>query len=186
MLHAIWKGGSLRSWIALGMAVAVLPLATSAFFGYSLLSRGVLASFQDIAARQREQIDPTQRLRLLIVGASAPLDDFMDEGDPRDPLRYRGVRRQVEAAFASLHTRMSADAELGVMVERARDDWTAADRLATEAMSVHRVPGDPHGAELMDGFHGLAASSADKLGAVYDQLAGDLHRDYDTGRSGWH
>lgn len=83
MLHTIWKGASLRSWVALGMAIAVLPLAASAVGGYVMLNRGVIASFQDVAARQRDQIDPTQRLRLLIWDAVPPLDEFVDEGDPR-------------------------------------------------------------------------------------------------------
>lgn len=180
MLHVIWKGGSLRSWIALGMAIAVLPLAASALAGYLMLSRGVVASFQDVAARQRDQIDPTQRLRLLLLDAATPLDDFMDEGNPRQPPAYRALRERIEAMFADVHDHMRSDSELRTLVARARDDWTAADRLAAEALSVRRVPGDPHGAVLMDGFHGLIGSAVDKLGAVYDGLASNLRNDHDA------
>jgi diguanylate cyclase (GGDEF)-like protein len=180
MLHAIWKGASLRSWVALGMAIAVLPLAASAVGGYLMLNRGVIASFQDVAARQRDQIDPTQRLRLMIWDAVPPLDAFMDEGDPRQPHEYRAMREQIEAAFAGLHADMRSDRELQTLVERARDDWTAADRLATEAISVRRAPGDPHAAELMDSFNGLVISSVDKLGAVYGHLAATLRADHDS------
>ncbi|HEY4101846.1 MAG TPA: hypothetical protein VGM20_13310, partial [Gemmatimonadales bacterium] len=73
MLHAIWKGGSLRSWISIGMAVAIFPLGASAIGGYLVLDRGVVASFQDVVARQRNQLDPTQRLRLLLADATEPL-----------------------------------------------------------------------------------------------------------------
>jgi HAMP domain-containing protein len=180
MLHTIWKGASLRSWVALGMAIAVLPLAASAAAGYVMLNRGVIASFQDVGARQRDQIDPTQRLRLLIWDAVPPLDAFMDEGDPRRPREYRALREQIETAFADLHARMQSDPELRTLVERARDDWTAADRLATEALSVRRAPGDPHGAELMDSFNGLIISAVDKLGAVHGDLEATLRADHDS------
>jgi diguanylate cyclase (GGDEF)-like protein len=180
MLHAIWKGGSLRSWIALGMAIAVLPLAASAVAGYLLLTRGVMASFQDVAARQRDLVDPVQRLRLLLLDAETPLDDFTDEGDPREPVAYRASRERIEAMFADLHGAIHTDAELRTLVERARDDWTAADRLAGEALSVRRPAGDPHGAELMDGFHGLVLSAVDKLGAVYHDLENDVRLDHDA------
>jgi diguanylate cyclase (GGDEF)-like protein len=190
MLHTIWKGGSLRSWIAFGMAVAVLPLAVAALGGYWWLSRGVVSSFQDVAARQRNEIDPTQRLRLLLVQAETPLDDYMDDGDAREPAAYRALREQIESVFATVHQRMSRDAELQSQVARARDDWTAADRIAANALAVRRPPGDTTGEVLMDQFHGLDRSAVDKLGAVYDVLASDLRTDHDAAlrdvdRSDW-
>jgi diguanylate cyclase (GGDEF)-like protein len=175
-----WKGRSLRSWIALGMTIAILPLAGSALAGYLLLRRGVTASLQDIAARQREQIDPTQRLRLLLMEAGTPLDDFVDEGDPREPAAYRELRERIEVLYTTVHQHVRPDPEVRALVERARDDWTAADRLAAEALSVRRPPGDRRAAELMDRFHGLAGSAVDKLGAVYDDLANDVRKDHDV------
>ncbi|HEY4321512.1 MAG TPA: diguanylate cyclase [Gemmatimonadales bacterium] len=179
MLHAIWKGASLRTWIGFGMAIAILPLGASALAGYLVLDHGVIASFQDVAQRQREQIDPTQRLRLLLIGATTPLDDFMDEGDAAEPPAYRVKRGQIEATFAEVHEHLESTPELRTLVERARDDWTAADKLAGEALSVRRAPGDPRGAVLMDEFHGDINAAVDKLGAVYDGLATDLHHDHD-------
>lgn len=180
MLYTIWKGASLRAWVGLGMALAIIPLAASAAAGYVVLKHGVIESLQDIASRQRDQIDPTQRLRLLIWETSPPLDEYMDEGDPRRPAEYRAARERVEAAFAMVHARMARDPEMQQLVERARDDWTAADHLATDALSVRRAPGDPQGADLMDRFHGLIGSSVDKLGAIYASLGTDLRSDHDA------
>ncbi|HKT60544.1 MAG TPA: diguanylate cyclase [Gemmatimonadales bacterium] len=180
MLQTIGKSASLRSWIAIGMAVAVLPLAASAVLGYTTLKLGVIAPFRDVAARARDQIDPTQRLRLLLWETVQPLDAYMDEGDPRDARAYREMRERIEAEFAALHARLRAQPELQALVTRARDDWTAADHLATEAISVRRAPGDPRGAELMDSSNGMIASSVDKLGVVYDTVAGVLRNDHDS------
>lgn len=180
MLYTMWKGASLRAWVALGMAMAIVPLAASAVAGYVMLKGGVVTALQDIAMRQREEIDPTQRLRLLIWDASTPLDEYMDEGDPRRPAEYRAARQRVEATFATVHAQTVRDPEMQNLVERARADWTAADRLATEALSMRRPAGDPHGAELMDAFNGLVGSSVDKLGAVYENLDAVLRADHDS------
>jgi diguanylate cyclase (GGDEF)-like protein len=162
------------------MALAIIPLVASAVGGYVVLKHGVIESLRDIASRQRNEIDPAQRLRLLLWETSPPLDEYMDEGDPRRPAEYRAARERVEAAFATVHAQMARDPEMQQLVERARDDWTAADRVATEALSVRRTPGDPHGAELMDAFDGLVQSSVDKLGAVYASLDTDLRADHDA------
>lgn len=118
MLYTMWKGASLRAWVALGMTMAIVPLAASAVTGYMTLKGGVVAALQDIAMRQREEIDPTQRLRLLVWEAGTPLDEYMDEGDPRRPAEYRAVRERVEAAFATVHARTKRDPELLKLVER--------------------------------------------------------------------
>jgi diguanylate cyclase (GGDEF)-like protein len=180
MVHTVWAARSFRFWITLGMAIAVLPLVASAIGGYFILHRGVIASFQDVAQRQRDQMDPTQHLRLLLWDAVVPVDEFLDESDPAKPQAYRALRQRIEVAFTAVHDGMRSDAELRTLVERARDDWTQADHLATEAIAVRRPPGDVHGAELLDRFHGLIASTADKLGAVYDDIAVDVRRDHDA------
>lgn len=180
MLRTIWKGMSLRSWVVLGMTIAVLPLGLSAVAGYVVIHRGVIGSFQDVAARQRDQIDPLQHLRLLLWESVPPLNDFMDEGDPRQPREYRALREQIELGFVRLHPQLQSNAELQTLLERARTEWTEADRLATEAFSVRRAAGDKRGEEIMDSFNGLIQSSVDKLGAVYSDLETTLRADHDA------
>lgn len=41
MIHTIWKGGSLRSWITFGITLAILPLAIASVGGYLWLHNGV-------------------------------------------------------------------------------------------------------------------------------------------------
>jgi diguanylate cyclase (GGDEF)-like protein len=180
MLHAILTARSFRFWIGLGIATAILPFVLSAIGGYALLQHGVIASIRDVAARQRHQIVPTQHLRLRLWDAVVPVDDFVDDGDPRQPQAYRSLRQQIETAFTTVHENLRSDPALRALVDRAQDDWTQADRLAGEAISVRRPPGDPHGVGLMDRFHGLIASTVDKLGAAYDGLEAEVKRDHDA------
>ena len=179
MIQPQWTGRSLRFWIALGMTLAVLPLVLSAAGGYLLLKHGVILGFQDVAARQRFQVEPTQRLRLLLWDAVPPVDEFVDEGDPSRSAAYRTIRQQIEASFASVHTAMHSEPAPASIVDRAREEWSAADTLATQIISARHKPGDPHTAEVMDEFDGHIAAAVDRLGAVSDALAADIRADHD-------
>jgi len=179
-VQSFLKTRSLRFWMALGVLVALGPIAASAVGGYFFLHDGVIRSFQDVAFRQRSQIDPTQQLRLLMWDALVPVDEFVDDGNPAQPPAYRTLRARVEATFAALHEDMSDQPEAQTLVERARDDWTAADRSATELISVRRGPDDSDGAALMERFHGQIAAAADRLAAVHDQLDRHVKQDHDA------
>lgn len=179
MIEEIRTGGSLRFWVGVGMTLAVLPLATSAVLGFLIVHRGVIGSFDDVAARQRHQIAPTQRLRLSIWDTVAPVDETLEEGDATRVAAYRNLRVKIESDFAELHGALESEPEARSLVERARASWTEADRLATEGTSLHRSPGDPRGAELLDRFHGEVEAAVDTLGAVYTDLSADVREDHD-------
>jgi diguanylate cyclase (GGDEF)-like protein len=180
MLYAVWKSLSLRFWIGVGIAVAILPLGVSAVAGYLMLNHGVIESFQDVAARYRNQIEPVQRLSLLLWDAVVPVDEFVDEGKTSQAPAYRALRQQIEAGFAEAHANLSSGSDPSALFERALEDWTEADGLATEAISVQRSPGDAHGAQLMEKFHGLIAAAVDKLTAVNDTISADIRADHDA------
>jgi diguanylate cyclase (GGDEF)-like protein len=179
-LEALLKAKSLRFWISLSMMIAITPLVVSAVAGYVLLNHGVIASFQDIADRQRIQINPTQRLRLLIWDALVPVDEFVEEGNQIHQAAYRSLRAQIEAAFARLDEAMKSEPAARTLVQRARDEWTAADRYANGLISVPAQPDDATAAENADRFHGEIAAASDKLAAVYDQLNRDIEDDHDV------
>ncbi len=162
------------------MALAVFPLVLSAAGGYLLLKHGVILGFQDVAARQRFQVEPTQRLRLLLWDAVPPLDEFVDEGDPTRSAAYRALRQQIEASFAAVHNAIHSEPEPASIVERAREEWSVADTLATQIISAPHKAGDPHTAEAMDEFDGHVAAAVDRLGAVSDALATDIRADHDA------
>jgi diguanylate cyclase (GGDEF)-like protein len=161
------------------LVVAVLPLVCAALLGHLLLNRGVAASLADIATRHRYELAPASRLGTALLEAVEPVDEFVDAGDPTRLPAYRVARQRIEAAFAALHDRLADEAEPRTIVERAREDWTAADTTATEILSVRRAGGDPHGVELMERFHGRIDSAVDKLGVLATVLETDLAQDHD-------
>lgn len=171
---------SLRFWVALGMVIALAPLVLSAIGGYLLLNRGVIAPFHDVTFRQREQIIPAQQLRVMIWETVPPVDEFVEEGSLVHLHTYRNFRAQIEAGFAALLGALRGEPATRALVERARDDWTAADHNATELISVSRPAGDTAHIAILQRFHGQIAAANDKLAAVYKQIATDIDDDHNT------
>ena len=174
-----WKTRSLRFWLTAGLVLAILPLAASAVIGHFLLKRHVIAPFADVADRQRYQLTPANSLESALLEAMVPIDEFVDDGDPTQPPAYRLQRERIEAAYGELHKNLQNDLEPRTLLERSRDDWTAADAVATELISVRRPGGDPRGVELMQRFHGLMRSAVDKLSVVTTEIEVDIVNDHD-------
>ncbi len=173
------RGRSLRFWVALGMGVALAPLALSAGAGYMLLDRGVVAPFNDVAARQRQQVIPAQHLRLLIWETLTPVDEYVEEGNALHVRDYRSLRAGIETGFANLDRALGDETAARAVLRRARDDWATADGYATELVSVPGPAGDPARIRMLERYHGEIASANDRLEAVYGQLADDIRADHD-------
>lgn len=171
---------SLRFWVALGMVIALAPLVLSAVGGYLLLNRGVIASFHDVTSRQRDQIIPAQQLRVMIWETMPPVDEFIEEGNPVHLPAYRNLRAQIESGFAALIDALRGEPATRALLERARDDWTAADRNATELISVSRPASDAAHVVILQRYHGEIAAANDKLAAVYKQIATNIDNDHKT------
>jgi len=178
MWTQFWARKSIRFWVAASLALVVLPLGVSSVLGYALLKHGVLDSFKDIAARQNDQIGVARQLQLALWEAAIPVDQYVDDAKPSEKAAYRALRQTIEARFARLHETLIAEPELLALLERARVDWSTADGVATDVLSVRRDPGDALGTQLADRFGDLIASINDKLSAVTRELSDALSRDY--------
>ena len=173
------KTKSLRFWVGLGMLIALLPVTLSAVGGYLLLNWGVIAPFHDVAFRQREQMVPAQTLRILIWETLSPIDEFVEDSDPIHLSIYRNLRTQIEARFAALNDALRREPALLATLERARNDWTAAERHATELISVVRAARGAERNTTLQRYHGQIAAASDKLAAVYATIAARIDEDHD-------
>ncbi|MBZ8133197.1 diguanylate cyclase [Afifella sp. IM 167] len=174
------KTKSLRAWITLGMIAAFVPLLVSAGAGYYLLHRGVIAPFHHVAAQQRGKIAPAQQLRLLIWETIPSVDEWVEAANPVSPPTYRALKTRIEEGFAALGEALTDQPSEQALLERALDDWGAADRYATELISLARPTERVAVAETLQRFHGAAISANDRMTAVYERLAGSIDDDHDT------
>ena len=74
------------------MVLALSPILLSAGVGFVLLDRGVIAPIHDIAFRQRQQIEPVQKLRVLVWDTLIPVDEYVEDGNPLHVDGYRSSR----------------------------------------------------------------------------------------------
>jgi diguanylate cyclase (GGDEF)-like protein len=178
MLFAKWSERSLRSWVAIGMALILLPVTVSALVDHMILSRGVISALQDVSFRYREQIAPTQELRLELWEAGIPVNEYLGEHEAKQVSAYRELRTRIEDGFAGLHEELGAEPKLLDLLARARTDWSDADRLAGDLLSGAVPSGDVRSAELVDRFDALLASADDKLRVIGIDLDKDLEADH--------
>src|SRR5262245_61593381 len=134
MLQPVWRSGSVRTWIAIGTVVALSPLLLAAITGHLILDQDVIPLLQKTSSRQHDQIDPTQRLRLLIWSSVTPVEGFTKGGHGVQAQTYKTVQAEIEKAFNDLRPRMLRDPELAGLFGQAHEDWSAADSLASEAL----------------------------------------------------
>ncbi|PQA88906.1 GGDEF domain-containing protein [Hyphococcus luteus] len=177
MSPSYWKTRSLRYWIALGMIVALVPLVLSSIAGYWFLNHGVIDAFHDVSMRERKQVAVSQNLRILIWDTLVPVDEYVEEGDPALASSYRDFSSRIETDFAVLHENLGADEEALTMAERARADWTVADRLARDLLAG-RPDADPLTQEKFERFHAAIQASSDRLGALYARVAAAIEADH--------
>jgi diguanylate cyclase (GGDEF)-like protein len=178
MLRATWTAGSLRMWVFLGMALAVLPLLLSALLGYHLIYRGVMADFVDVAQRQRDQITPSHRLQLDLAGAIGPIELYLDDSAPDERAAYRAARESIDAGFAALQHALAGAPEARALAGRARADWSRADEVAQDILSRRWPPGATNGLDLARRFETSIAAATDRLSAATDDLQRDLASDH--------
>lgn len=177
MQIAKWSERSLRFWLAVAMAFTLLPITISAVVDHIILSRGVIASFQDVAIRQREQLAPTLGLRLQLWEAGIPVNEYLGEHETRQIDAYRAQRTRIETQFANLQQTLRDEPKLVDLLQRARADWSVADRLAGDLFAGAIEPA--HAAALVDKYDSLLAAMDDKLHAILNGLEADLDQDHE-------
>ncbi len=86
----------------------------------------------------------------------------------------------MEAQFARLHGDLQSEPEAQTLLERARNDWTSADRLGAEIMSKSDATSRSARTELAEGFENLIESTNDRLSAIRQELDVELANDYSS------
>src|SRR4051812_30895249 len=169
-----WRTVSLRAWISVGITVTVLPLLVSAL-SYAIVTRSVIADFQHVAGRERDQLIPLQQLRTGLVVAGASIVSFLGTGDSAPATEYQKVRDQIETRFARVSAALVSEVAASASVARARADWTAADRLASRIFGMplksrEALQLEPHATALI-------TAAVDQLDSLEGGLAITVERD---------
>ncbi len=179
-MFRLLKTRSLRFWVAMGMIVAIAPLAFSAIFGHLVLNRGVIDAFHDVSVRQSQELGPLQELRILVWDTLIPIDEHVNEGGAGQPLLYRDLRGRIETAFADVRVQFSDDPAALQHLDNAIVSWASVDGLATTLSSGVLLPDDPEGERQLRLFHGHVAAASDRIGQAYMVVSKAIEDDYDA------
>ena len=174
-----WTKRSLSFWVALGMTLTVLPLIVSGLVVGVWLHGRVVGAFDDVASRGRYELRPLHQQQVAMWEAAVPVEEFLSSHDPGQPAAYRELRVQIEQRFQELDRVFAREERLHRTVQRAVDDWSAADRIAGEIVA-HTGPADAATIALADRFNGLIGAAVDKLRAVEAEVSRAIDADHDA------
>jgi len=154
--------------MAIGMIVALSPLLLSAMTGYLILDREAIPLLKKTLSQQRDEIDPTQRLRLLIWSSVTPVEGFVENANESEVQTYKAIQAKIAQAFADLQPEMQRDSELSGLFDKAHEDWTAADFLALKAVAARHGSNDW---QFLVRFHQRIVAADEKLAEAYEKLS---------------
>lgn len=91
MLNINSSSLSLRASLLIIMSLIVLPLLFASVFVFYLLNRTVIADYQDVATRHREQVNPLHNVQVAMLLAELPFEEYLATGNPENLLLYRSL-----------------------------------------------------------------------------------------------
>jgi diguanylate cyclase (GGDEF)-like protein len=178
MMFKRWTERSLLAWIAIGMALTVLPLAISSVVIQVFLNGAAIAAFDDVATRYRSQISPTQHLQVVLWEVAVPVEEFLDAREPTQQSAFRALRVEIQTGFSGLDGTLASDPATRALLRQAEGDWAVADQIATELLAHPHARGDQHDIELADRFRDLIGTTVGKLRTVENGLGRVLEADH--------
>lgn len=157
---------SLRSWIALAMVCAVLPLLASAVAGYVVYHNTIVQPFRDVLTRQHDVLIGLERIQADYWTVSEAVNDYVLTGDPVHRETYIAASARIEAQFARLEASVApedqaevaaarqewarAAADAAAVIDRPREGLEASVADLEQVLAVEReLPAAAHGLEVM-------------------------------------
>ncbi|MDP3340401.1 GGDEF domain-containing protein [Frigidibacter sp.] len=161
---------SLRSWIALAMVCAVLPLLVSSAIGYAVYHQTVVQPFRDVLTRQHDLLISLERIQGDYWTITEAVNAYVLTGELAQRDAFEAARARVEAQFARIEVAVAPENAEQVAV--ARQEWT---RASADAAEVLARPRESLGRSVTDLEQVLAVErefpvAARQLEAVLDQM----------------
>lgn len=180
MTMQVFRRQSLRSWIALAMVCALLPLLASASIGYAVYHQTIVQPFRDVLTRQHDLLLALERIQGDYWTISEALNAYVLTGDAAQRGAFDAAAARVEAQFARLEAAALAqgegqgDGQGGGQVDAARQEWQ---RVFAEAGTVFARPrGEVAGVADLEQVLAVERelpAAARQLEAVLDRMRAD-------------
>ena len=93
---------SLRSWLALGMCIVLLPFASTAFYGYKIYHEDIATTFEDIIHAQHRVLLPLERVQDIFWDISDEINDYAQEGGAGHIVSFEASAKAVQTQLSEM------------------------------------------------------------------------------------
>ena len=142
-MRAWMRRQSLRTWLTMGMGLALAPVVISVLVGYLTYHTTVVAPFRQVLMTQHRIMLPLERLQGELWVLAGNVDSYSQIGT----VEYRQAIQAVEARAAAQLAALEAAAQgvdgLAPVLDRAATGWQSV-----EAAAARVRPGSPAGADV--------------------------------------
>lgn len=157
---------SLRVWLGVGMAAALLPLAIVAVIGYVTFHNQISRPFRDVVNAQHRILVPLERIHNELWTISAAVNDFAEEGDEAYRRAFEATEREVAIQLKELTAAVDDHSHFLPILTGVQQQWSQLLETASQIKAGNPADADP----ALHRFEDVIAETARRLGDISETV----------------
>jgi diguanylate cyclase (GGDEF)-like protein len=159
---------SLRARFVLAISIVLTPLLVLAPVSYFSFQK-VVASFRTVAADATHHMHGAVVLENALLRAAMPANDYLIHGNTAERVKFAGLRREVDKAFAELERDTSLNTTQVTHVRHAVALWKSAEGIADALLATTDPVGNATAAALMEQMDARLDEAAHHVANVHHE-----------------
>ena len=165
-----WLRRSLRFWLTTGMLMSLAPIFISAIAGHFLYSGLIIQPLTEVASKQRQVLQPLQKIQLSLWDASVSVVDHAIDGQAQHREAYQAEAEEITTGFETLIAAMNEQGYSPGDVLLAKEEWHLLDSLSTSLLADGTISANPAVGEEVENFEALIDLLAHRLETIHDAI----------------
>lgn len=165
-----WRRRSLKFWMTTGMLMCLAPIFISAILGYFLYHGAIIQPLVEVAAKQRQILQPLQEVQMSLWDVSESVIDFSIDGKEQRKLTYQNKADQIGIDFEKLTVAMSHQGYDTSSINGAHDEWRELTDLSNTILSGELLHGNAFVGEEIEAFEARINHLAHQLETVHEAV----------------
>ena len=157
----------------------LLPFLVAAALGQFYLLPRMIDPLDEIVREVSEEMQPVVHLQMLLLKAAMPVNDYLIHGNPDERRQFVQLRDQVALTFTRIPPERFTLMEERVLIESAHTEWSQAQRLSDQLLSLPNPVGNKAAARNMERLDAHIERAVFALEEMYQHF----HRAIDQSRT---
>ena len=157
----------------------LLPFLVAAALGQFYLLPRMIDPLDEIVREVSEEMQPVVHLQMLLLKAAMPVNDYLIHGNPDERRQFVQLRDQVALTFTRILPERFTLMEERVLIESAHTEWSQAQRLSDQLLSLPNPVGNKAAARNMERLDAHIERAVFALEEMYQHF----HRVIDQSRT---